>query len=114
MTVKALKKNNMEKKSKNGGFKMKGHTLPGIKQRKSTKMADGRSKSSTFQKDEEEFPGLLPTVNVSPKYNATEEEIKREVELQLKKDISKIDLSKSDARKKIEEEVRARRKKQGI
>ena len=50
MTVKALKKNNMERKSTNGGFKMKGHTLPGIKQFKSTKMADGRAKSSSFQK----------------------------------------------------------------
>ena len=48
----------MERKSKNGGFKLKGHTLPGIKQRASTKMADGRAKSSAFQKDEE-FPGLV-------------------------------------------------------
>ena len=46
----ALKKNNMERKSTNGGFKLKGHTLPGIKQFKSTKMADGRAKSSSFQK----------------------------------------------------------------
>lgn len=30
-------------------FKMKGHTLPGIKQRPSTKMADGRASSSPFQ-----------------------------------------------------------------
>ena len=30
-------------------FKMKGHTLPGIKQRPSAKMADGRAKSSAFQ-----------------------------------------------------------------
>ena len=28
---------------------MKGHTLPGIKQRKSNKMADGRPSSSPFQ-----------------------------------------------------------------
>ena len=35
-------------------FKMKGHTLPGINQRSETKnMADGRSKSSAFQKNEE-------------------------------------------------------------
>ena len=33
-------------------FKMKGHTLPGINQRSETKnMADGRSKSSAFQKN---------------------------------------------------------------
>ena len=30
-------------------FKMKGHTLPGIKQRPSKKMADGRAGSSPFQ-----------------------------------------------------------------
>ena len=30
-------------------FKMKGHTLPGIKQRPSKKMADGRASSSPFQ-----------------------------------------------------------------
>ena len=30
-------------------FKMKGHTLPGIKQRSSTKMADGRPSSSPLQ-----------------------------------------------------------------
>ena len=66
MTVMALKKNNMERKSKNGGFKLKGHALPGIKQRASAKMADGRAKSSAFQKDEE-FPGLLPEVKVEGK-----------------------------------------------
>ena len=33
-------------------FKMKGHALPGINQRSETKnMADGRSKSSAFQKN---------------------------------------------------------------
>ena len=31
-------------------FKMKGHTLPGIKQSKEGKAADGRAKSSAFQK----------------------------------------------------------------
>jgi hypothetical protein len=30
-------------------FKMKGHTLPGIKQRPSAKAADGRAKSSALQ-----------------------------------------------------------------
>tara|TARA_Y100001973_G_C5170198_1_gene318579 strand:+ start:1372 stop:1566 length:195 start_codon:yes stop_codon:yes gene_type:complete len=30
-------------------FKMKGHTLPGIKQRKDNKMEDGRPGSSAFQ-----------------------------------------------------------------
>ena len=35
-------------------FKMKGHMLPGVKQRSSTTMDDGRAKSSTFQKAEEE------------------------------------------------------------
>ena len=50
----------MERKSKGGrGFKMKGHALPGINQRSETKnMADGRSKSSAFQQNEE-FPGLV-------------------------------------------------------
>ena len=59
MTVKALKKNNMERKSKNGGFKMKGHTLPGINQMKATGTADGRAKSSAFQAEKDEFPGLV-------------------------------------------------------
>jgi len=34
------------------GFKMKGHTLPGIKQRKSERIADGRATSSPYQKHE--------------------------------------------------------------
>ena len=34
-------------------FKMKGHTLPGIKQRPSAKKADGRAGSSAFQKKED-------------------------------------------------------------
>ena len=35
-----------------GPFKMKGHTLPGIKQKASAKMTDGRAKSSAFQVNE--------------------------------------------------------------
>ena len=122
MTVKALKKNNMERKSTNGGFKMKGHTLPGINQMKTAKMADGRAKSSTFQKtDERKTIKPLPTVEVSggkagnkKKYDATEEAIQKEVEIQLKKDITKRNLSDSDARKAIRKEVIARREKLGI
>ena len=124
MTVTALKKNNMERKSKNGGFRLKGHTLPGINQMKTAKMADGRAKSSTFQKTDENVRKTikpLPTVEVSggkagnkKKYNAAEEAIQKEVEMQLKKDITKRNLSKSDARKAIREEVIARRKKLGI
>ena len=47
-----------------GKFKLKGHTLPGINQKSegNTDMPDGRSGSSPFQKDE--FPGLLPEVEV--------------------------------------------------
>ena len=42
----------MEGEVKGKTFKMKGHTLPGINQRSETKnLADGRSKSSTFQFD---------------------------------------------------------------
>jgi len=55
----ALKKNNMERKSTNGGFKMKGHTLPGINQMKTAGTADGRAKSSAFQAEKDEFPGLV-------------------------------------------------------
>ena len=33
------------------GFKMKGHTLPGIKQRKSESSSDGKAASSPYQKD---------------------------------------------------------------
>ena len=41
----------MQRKSKNGGYKMKGHTLPGINQRSegNTDLPDGRSASSAFQ-----------------------------------------------------------------
>ena len=41
----------MEGEVKGKTFKMKGHTLPGINQRSegNTDLADGRSKSSTFQ-----------------------------------------------------------------
>ena len=41
----------MEGEAKGKTFKMKGHTLPGINQRSegNTDLADGRSKSSTFQ-----------------------------------------------------------------
>tara|TARA_R100000742_G_C4251294_1_gene69599 strand:- start:78 stop:620 length:543 start_codon:yes stop_codon:yes gene_type:complete len=46
----------MERKSKNGGFRLKGHSLPGIKQFKSTKFSDGRAKSSTFQKTTDPTP----------------------------------------------------------
>ena len=58
----------MERKSKNGGFKMKGHTLPGISQMKAPGTADGRAKSSAFQAEKDEpvgipmdklFPGLV-------------------------------------------------------
>jgi len=46
MTAKALKKNNMERKSKGTmAYKMKGHTLPGVNQR-----IDKSPKSSAFQK----------------------------------------------------------------
>ena len=41
----------MEREATGPGFKMKGHTLPGINQKSegNTDLADGRSKSSTFQ-----------------------------------------------------------------
>jgi len=40
----------MERKSKGAGYKMKGHTLPGINQNSETKtLSDGRSKSSAVQ-----------------------------------------------------------------
>ena len=44
----------MQRKSKNGGFKMKGHTLPGINQRSegNTDLPDGRSASSAFQQND--------------------------------------------------------------
>ena len=41
----------MDRKAKGPGFKMKGHTLPGIKQVKSATI-DGRAKSSAFQVNE--------------------------------------------------------------
>ena len=47
----AQKTNNMDRKAKGPGFKMKGHTLPGIKQVKSATIG-GRAKSSAFQADD--------------------------------------------------------------
>ena len=48
----------MEGEVKGKTFKMKGHTLPGINQRSETKnLADGRSKSSTFQKGIGDYEG---------------------------------------------------------
>tara|TARA_R100001443_G_scaffold39559_1_gene52907 strand:+ start:646 stop:1059 length:414 start_codon:yes stop_codon:yes gene_type:complete len=66
MTVKALKKNNMERKSTNGGFKMKGHTLPGINQRMDkSSNPDGKAKSSVFQKEDPVIQGtVLPEVTI--------------------------------------------------
>ena len=37
-------------------FKMKGHTLPGIKQKKADKLKDGRPGSSAFQYNKYESP----------------------------------------------------------
>ena len=49
----------MEGEVKGKTFKMKGHTLPGINQRSegNTDLADGRSKSSTFQKGIGKYKG---------------------------------------------------------
>ena len=44
-------------------FKMKGHTLPGIKQRNSDNLADGRSPSSAFQKGKKNDPPVYKTTN---------------------------------------------------
>ena len=41
-------------------FKMKGHALPGINQRKSSKMKDGRASSAAFQQKKPESPDLDP------------------------------------------------------
>ena len=38
-------------------YKMKGHTLPGINQAKSSNLADGRAKSSTFQRGIGDYKG---------------------------------------------------------
>ena len=38
-------------------FKLKGHTLPGINQAKSSNLADGRAKSSTFQRGIGDYEG---------------------------------------------------------
>tara|TARA_R100000808_G_scaffold9788_1_gene26555 strand:+ start:245 stop:607 length:363 start_codon:yes stop_codon:yes gene_type:complete len=48
----------MEGEVKGKTFKLKGHTLPGINQRSETKnLADGRSKSSTFQRGIGDYEG---------------------------------------------------------
>ena len=60
----------MEGPIKGKTFKMKGHTLPGINQRSETKnLADGRSKSSTFQ-----FAAMGPPSAIIEKYKAMQAE----------------------------------------
>ena len=63
----------MEGPVKGKTFKMKGHTLPGINQRSETKnLADGRSKSSTFQQF---TAGMLPPSSaIIEKYKAMQTE----------------------------------------
>tara|TARA_R100000995_G_C3414970_1_gene91117 strand:- start:55 stop:501 length:447 start_codon:yes stop_codon:yes gene_type:complete len=59
-------------------FKMKGHTLPGINQRSETKnMADGRSKSSAFQKNGDKKKKSYPA-------DYTDEEIDKVVKRNMK------------------------------
>ena len=56
-----------------GKFKMKGSSLYGkLKLNRNmddSSRPDGRAKSSTFQADKDEFPGLLPEVPVSGRTN---------------------------------------------
>ena len=61
MTVTALKTNNMKKRS---GFKMKSGNKPDMQRlagitKADSKKTGGRAKSSAFQADEDEFPGLV-------------------------------------------------------
>jgi len=61
--VKALKKNNMQRKAKGKGYKMNGHTLPGINQRMDkSSNPDGRAKSSMFQNKPSGGKTTPPTV----------------------------------------------------
>ena len=61
MTVMALKKNNMKKRS---GFKMRSGNKPDMTKlagitKADSKQTDGRAKSSAFQAADDEFPGLV-------------------------------------------------------
>ena len=58
-------------------FKMKGHTLPGIKQKASAKATDGRAKSSAFQAaDVSDFKDMGKTMQeASPKEESSNLEI---------------------------------------
>jgi len=47
----------MNRGKKGKGFKLPGHTLPGINQRSNSNMPDGRPKSSAFQKVDENSAG---------------------------------------------------------
>ena len=70
----------MNRKAKGPGFQMKGHTLPGIKQIKSTKIG-GRAKSSAFQKEtDEEFEARMKAqgTTISPTVEVKGEETSRD------------------------------------
>ena len=92
MTVTALKKNNMNRKAKGTGFQMKGHTLPGVKQLKST--TGGRANSSAFQKDKkvyaiEDYQAGMNQVDKAIKGGATKEEVRKIVQAHNKANIGK-------------------------
>lgn len=79
-------------------FKMKGHTLPGIKQMKSNKTSDGRAGSSAFQKK----GCKSPYKNVEEGYNP-DGSIDKNSERYKK---AMANTKKSDARKAKENELR--------
>jgi hypothetical protein len=70
-------------------FKMKGHTLPGIKQRKSSKPSDGRAGSSAFQLKPEDkkkaMDNAMPEATVPSRTHKDLEADKRAMEASKKR-----------------------------
>ena len=77
-------------------YKMKGHTLPGINQKSEGKnMADGRAKSSAFQKEEKASPVAKKkfpkgTVDVSKRNVSTSKKRRSKPKVFLDKSIEQI------------------------
>jgi hypothetical protein len=91
----------LKKEKNNMAFKMKGHTLPGIKQRPSAKTAEGRAGSSAFQAKEKFTVSTRDKDFLSKKQN---ELIDKRVDDQVRQDIDRGPGIKTDNYKTRDED----------
>ena len=77
------------------GFKMKGHTLPGIKQRPNQNLTDGRSASSAFQQSDSPMK-IAPLAAIGGAYRAYKWGRKLQKAVKARKKIKKgLDIAKN-------------------